>query len=118
MWNRNPEKSARLAALGAQLAENVDAVFEQCDVILLMLSDEAAIDEVLQRSDGRIGRRLPGRTLVLMSTVAPPYSAGLATDVSRAGGRYVEAPVSGSRGPAERGELVVLIAGEQTRSSR
>jgi 3-hydroxyisobutyrate dehydrogenase len=47
-----------------------------------------------------------------MGTYRPAWSAGLGEDVRAAGGRYVEAPVSGSRGPAEAGELVAMLAGE------
>jgi 3-hydroxyisobutyrate dehydrogenase len=46
-----------------------------------------------------------------MGTTAPSYSQGLEVDVVAAGGRYVEAPVSGSRTPAEAGELVAMLAG-------
>ncbi|HWB34539.1 MAG TPA: NAD-binding protein, partial [Rugosimonospora sp.] len=53
-----------------------------------------------------------GHTFVHMGTTAPAYSAGLAADIHAAGGRYVEAPVSGSRVPAQRGELVAMLAGE------
>lgn len=112
VWNRTPAKAAQLADLGAQVADGVDTVFQRCDTIFLMLSDAAAIDAVLLRARGRIERRLQGRTLVQMSTTSPAYSASLAGDVTRAGGCYVEAPVSGSRGPAERGELVALVAGD------
>jgi 3-hydroxyisobutyrate dehydrogenase len=51
------------------------------------------------------------RVVVQMGTTSPEYSAALAADVAAAGGAYVEAPVSGSRVPAERGELVALLAG-------
>jgi 3-hydroxyisobutyrate dehydrogenase len=53
-----------------------------------------------------------GRTIVLMSTVAPEYSRELGVDVRACGGRYVEAAVSGSRGPAETGQLVGMLAGD------
>jgi 3-hydroxyisobutyrate dehydrogenase len=46
-----------------------------------------------------------------MGTTAPAYSRGLEADVLAAGGRYVEAPVSGSRGPAQAGELIAMLAG-------
>jgi 3-hydroxyisobutyrate dehydrogenase len=49
---------------------------------------------------------------VSTGTTSPEYSQGLETDVRAAGGEYVEAPVSGSRKPAEDGELVLLPAGE------
>ena len=47
-----------------------------------------------------------------MSTTAPDYSRGLEADIVGAGGRYVEAPVSGSRVPAEQGALVGMLAGD------
>ena len=46
-----------------------------------------------------------------LGTTSPEFSRGLEADVASAGGRYVEAPVSGSRGPAEAGELVGMVAG-------
>jgi 3-hydroxyisobutyrate dehydrogenase len=47
-----------------------------------------------------------------MGTTAPDYSRGLEADIVGAGGRYVEAPVSGSRVPAEQGALVGMLAGD------
>ena len=52
-----------------------------------------------------------GQTIVQMGTMAPEYSSGLAAAVRAAGGEFVDAPVSGSRGPAESGELVAMLAG-------
>jgi 3-hydroxyisobutyrate dehydrogenase len=49
--------------------------------------------------------------VVHMGTTSPEYSAELAADVDAAGGQYVEAPVSGSRVPAENAELVAMVAG-------
>jgi 3-hydroxyisobutyrate dehydrogenase len=54
------------------------------------------------------------RTIVHMGTTSPEYSRRLESDVRAAGGRYVEAPVSGSRGPAEAGRLVAMLAGEES----
>ena len=53
-----------------------------------------------------------GRTIVHMGTTSPAYSRGLEADILSAGGRYVEAPVSGSRKPAEAGQLVAMLAGD------
>jgi 3-hydroxyisobutyrate dehydrogenase len=47
-----------------------------------------------------------------MGTVAPSYSRGLHDDLAAAGARFVEAPVSGSKGPARAGELVAMVAGD------
>ena len=48
----------------------------------------------------------------IAGTTSPAYSRGLAADIREAGGGYVEAPVSGSRKPAEAGQLVAMLAGE------
>jgi 3-hydroxyisobutyrate dehydrogenase len=61
--------------------------------------------------DAVLGRGTP-EFLVPMGTTSPEYSAGLQADVLAAGGRYVEAPVSGSRLPATAGELVAMVAGD------
>ena len=55
--------------------------------------------------------RVKSRTIVPMGTTSPEHSRGLEADVRAAGGRYVEAPVSGSRQPAEAGQLVAMVAG-------
>jgi 3-hydroxyisobutyrate dehydrogenase len=47
-----------------------------------------------------------------MATTSPGYSKALGADVGSEGGRYVEAPVSGSRKPAEAAQLVAMLAGE------
>lgn len=52
-------------------------------------------------------------TIVHMGTTAPDYSRVLEADIRTAGGSYVEAPVAGSRTPAEAGQLVAMLAGER-----
>ena len=112
VWNRTTEPARQLADRGALVAETVDDLVTGCDVVLLMLANGEAIDEVLGRCRGRFGRPVGGVTLVHMGTTAPAYSAGLAVDLRRAGAGYVEAPVSGSRIPAEQGLLVGMLAGD------
>ena len=90
---------------GARFAAGPAEVFERADVVLLMLAGAEAIDSVL-------GPHVAGRTVVHMGTTSPEYSAGLGERIAGAGGRYVEAPVSGSRGPAEAAQLVAMLAGE------
>lgn len=113
VWNRTAGKDVELRSLGAKIAMDPDEVFEECDVVCAMLADEAALDAVLGRRAAGFERRIEGRTLVHMGTTSPVYSAGLDAAVRAAGGNYVEAPVSGSRLPAVRGELVAMLAGEQ-----
>lgn len=112
VWNRTAARTARLAQAGADVAADPSEVFARAPVVLAMLATEDAIDETTGRGTARFARGLAGRTLVHMGTTAPAYSRGLEADVLAAGGRYVEAPVSGSRGPAQAGELVAMLAGD------
>lgn len=111
VWSRSG--CAALAGTpGVRAAPSVDDVFEHTGTILMMLANAEAADAVLARGTPAFARRLHGRTLVQMGTTAPEHSAALADEVRAAGGRYVEAPVSGSRVPAENGQLVCMLAGE------
>ena len=112
VWNRSAGKRDLLAQAGASVADDPAQVFERCEIVLLMLANAEAIDLILARGEPAFGRRVKGRTIVHMGTTSPGYSAGLRQAIGAAGGRYIEAPVSGSRRPAERAELVAMLAGE------
>ncbi len=114
VWNRTPDKMVELTAAEAHVAKAASAadVFAQAEVVILMLANSAAIDAVLGRTTPAFAAMVRGRTVIHMGTTAPAYSAGLETDIVTAGGRYVEAPVSGSRVPAEQGKLVGMLAGD------
>jgi 3-hydroxyisobutyrate dehydrogenase len=113
VWNRTMEKADPLRAEGATVATDMDDLARQARTIILMLADGPAIDAVLDRRGKAFARRVSGHTIVHMGTTAPAYSHGLEVDIRSAGGRYVEAPVSGSRKPAEAGQLVCMLAGEE-----
>ena len=115
VWNRTPAKVRSLEAAGAAIAADAGEVFARADVIILMLVDGAAIDAVLGRGTRAFGARVKDRTIVHMGTTSPAYSRGLEADVWAAGGGYVEAPVSGSRKPAEAGQLVAMLARSSNR---
>lgn len=110
--NRTQGRCEPLRALGAEVAPSPGEVFDRAATVILMLADETAIDDVLGRGTPVFASRVAGHTVVHMGTTSAEYSAGLQRDVRTAGGRYVEAPVSGSRVPAERGELVGMLAGD------
>ncbi|MDR6666315.1 NAD(P)-dependent oxidoreductase [Rhizobium sp. 1399] len=112
VWNRSPESVERLWAAGADVAADVDAVFGKAGTVILMLATEAVIDTVLGRGTPDFAARVAGHVIIHMGTTAPAYSKALEADIRVAGGRYVEAPVSGSRRPAEEGQLVAMLAGE------
>jgi 3-hydroxyisobutyrate dehydrogenase len=113
VWNRSADKSEPLRAAGARVAASPAEVFGQAGVVILMLADGAAIDSVLGRGTRKFPLNVAQHTIVHMGTTSPDYSHGLEADIRAAGGSYVEAPVSGSRKPAEAGQLVAMLAGER-----
>ncbi|MFT4433846.1 NAD(P)-dependent oxidoreductase [Caballeronia sp. 15715] len=112
IWNRTLAKTRSLVDAGAQLAHDAAEVFARAPTVILMLVDGAAIDAVLDRGGPSFASRVHGRTIVHMGTTSPAYSRGLEAEIRSASGRYVEAPVSGSRKPAEAGQLVAMLAGD------
>ncbi len=112
VWNRSPDKCAPLREAGARVAPDTAAVFDGARTVILMLATEQAMDEVLGRGTPAFARQVAGRTVVHMGTTSADYSQALAGDIAAAGGRYVEAPVSGSRKPAQDGQLVGMVAGD------
>ena len=111
VWNRSPAALDALRDAGAAVAADVAEVFAAAGVVLMMLADDRVADEVLGRDTAEFAGLVAGRTLVHMGTTSPAWSRGLAEQVRDAGGSYVEAPVSGSRVPAENAQLVVMLAG-------
>ena len=112
VWNRTPGRCEPLRAAGAQVAASPAEVFDRAGTVILMLADETAIDTVLGRGTPDFAARVAGHTVVHMGTTSAEYSGSLQGDIRAAGGRYVEAPVSGSRVPAEQGQLVGMLAGD------
>ncbi|MFD4605165.1 NAD(P)-dependent oxidoreductase [Streptomyces sp. NPDC058464] len=112
VWNRSPERTEPLRALGATVAGTVEEVFGRTRTVIVMLVDEQATDAVLGRGTPAFARLVSGHVVVSTGSTAPDYARGLAADIAAAGGRFVEAPVSGSKKPAEAGQLVVLLGGD------
>ena len=112
VWSRTTAHCQEVVSLGARPCVDPGEVFAIADqAVILMLADEASTDTVLGRG-AHLAAKVRGRTVINMGTMTPSWSAQRARDVHQAGGVWVEAPVSGSRGPAEAGALVAMIAGE------
>ena len=111
VYNRSAEKTKPLAEAGARVASSPKEAAEGADVIILMLAGPEAIDAVLEGPDGILAGMGEGQTLVNMSTVSPQYSKELHDRLKARSCISIDAPVSGSRKPAEEGALVILAGG-------
>lgn len=112
VWNRNAAKCAELVALGARQGATPKDVAAHCDITFAMVSDPEAALALCQGSDGVVAGIGSGRGYVDMSTVDDTTSKTIAGLIAQAGGRFLEAPVSGTKKPAEDGTLIILAAGD------
>jgi 3-hydroxyisobutyrate dehydrogenase len=125
-WNRNPDRAGPLAADGVYLAESPADAAREAGIVLTMLADEDAVVAVMDGPDGALsamaganeqgGNRTDGPDhdlWVQMSTIGEVATLRCADLANTRGVVFVDAPVFGTRQPAERGELVVLESGPE-----
>lgn len=111
LWNRSRNKLRPLRAIGGRTASTPEALFSESEIIIVMLADDDSTDDVLSLAVSNGGRQLSRKLVVNMGTGSPDRALAREAAIAAMGGTYVEAPVSGSRGPAEQGELIAMVAG-------
>ncbi|MFT7838713.1 NAD(P)-dependent oxidoreductase [Saccharothrix sp. BKS2] len=107
VWNRSADKSRPLAEAGARVAEDPAAAVEGADVVVTMLFDADVTAEVMAVALPSARR---GATWVQCATVGLDGGERLARLAAGHGVGFVDAPVLGTRQPAEQGTLTVLAA--------
>lgn len=110
-YNRTPKKLEALQIAGAAIADSPAAVIAASDCVVLMLTNAEAVAAMLLSDQSRSG--LAGKTMIQMSTIAPTESRQLHSQITEAGGDYLEAPVLGSIPEATAGKLLVMVGGTQ-----
>ena len=113
VWNRSPEKCDDLAAGGAAVAQTPAEVAATCDITIAMLADPQACLDVALGENGIAAGMSSGKGYVDVSTVDAATAARVAEAIRAKGAMFLEAPVSGSKGPAQQGQLVFLTAGDK-----
>jgi 3-hydroxyisobutyrate dehydrogenase len=112
VYNRSKERAEPLLQAGAKWAQSPREVSERSDIIVTMVADAAAIEQLFTMPDGILASDLQGKVMVNMSTIGPEDSRKFAGWVQQRGGDFLDAPVSGSVKPAQEGQLIVLVGGE------
>ncbi len=115
-FNRTKAKLDPLKKLGAKMMRNASDAIQASSITILMVTDYAAIREMLSSSRDR--SLLQDRTIVQMGTIAPSESRILAEKVAEEGGEYFEAPVLGSITEARAGRLLVMIGASESQFQR
>ena len=117
VYNRTPEKARPLVELGARLARSPAEVAVPGGIVMTMVSDDKAVEEVTVGPDGFLARLGDGIHLS-MSTIAPRTARRLAGIHRERGGRYVASPVFGKPEVAARAKLWVVTSGDASAKAR
>ncbi|OEK06943.1 NAD(P)-dependent oxidoreductase [Roseivirga misakiensis] len=110
LYNRTKSKAQDLLQKGAEFVESPEALAKSVDIVFTMLSTPGVVQEV---SDKILPNLKHDSWWVDMSTVNPSFSRALSKKALMAKVNFVDAPVAGSKAPAENGELLFLVGGKQ-----
>lgn len=113
VYNRTKDKEIPLKKEGAETASSPKELFEQVDIVFLMVSDDDAIKDLFSGENGLLKADVSEKIIVNMSTVSPEISREMTEALSKKGNHYVDAPVSGSVKQAEEASLVIIAGGEK-----
>jgi 3-hydroxyisobutyrate dehydrogenase len=113
VFNRTRSKAEPLERAGAQVASSPAEAARDAEVIVTIVSDSAAMEEVICGQAGVLETIRPGAVLIDSSTISPTVSRRLACLLAGKGASMLDAPVTGSKHGAEKGELTFMIGGER-----
>src|SRR6266850_1287480 len=111
-YNRTREKAGELLSGGAVWADSPAALATQVEIVFTMLAHPDAVRQAALGKDGFLSKLPPDRLWVDCSTVHPSFSKEMAEQARARGVRFLDAPVTGSKGPAAIGKLTFWVGGE------
>jgi 3-hydroxyisobutyrate dehydrogenase-like beta-hydroxyacid dehydrogenase len=112
VWNRTPSKAEPVRELGARVASDAAGVAAASDVLITMVSDDAALEDLFFGAGAVAAALRPGAVVVDMSTTSPACMESLATRLAERDVRLVDAPVFGSTEPATTGDLWAVVGAD------
>jgi 3-hydroxyisobutyrate dehydrogenase len=118
VWNRNSAKTRPLAEAGAKPFASPAELADGCEVVVVMLLNDAATEAVYREPNGILRSKLAGKLVIDMSTIHPDTMKSNGASVLKQGAAFVECPVGGSTGPAKEGKLFGLIGGAKSDVTR
>jgi 3-hydroxyisobutyrate dehydrogenase len=112
VWNRTPSKADNLIRAGAQLAATPDQAAAQANVLITIVSDPPALEDVLWGTHHALESLRAGSLLIDSSTVSPGLARQVADACAKRGVDFLDAPVTGGTWGAQKGELVFMVGGK------
>ena len=113
VYNRTPEKAEPLKKAGAKVATTPAETARNADYVISIVSDSAASEEVIMGKEGVLQTVKPGAIVIDSATISPVVSRKLACATAGKKASFLDAPVTGSKHGAEKGELTFMIGGER-----
>jgi len=111
VWNRSAEKAGSLLAAGAKWGSSPRALAQASDIVITMVTDSRASEEVCCGANGVLEGSHPGLTLIDMSSIAPEMSRSIAERAKAKGVPMLDAPVTGNPKVASEGKLGIMAGG-------
>ncbi len=113
VYNRTAGKTAALEAAGARVATSPADAARDAEVVMMIVSDPPAVEAVVTGTGGILESVRPGTLVIDSSTISPVVSRKMACLVAGKGATWLDAPVTGSKHGAEKGELTFMIGGDR-----
>jgi 3-hydroxyisobutyrate dehydrogenase-like beta-hydroxyacid dehydrogenase len=113
VYNRSPEKAEPLVKQGAGLASNPENLAKAAEVIIAMVTGPEALNNLFWGANGAGKAFNSSKIFINMSSVPPQYTRELAAQLEPTGVLFIDAPVSGTKKPAEDATLVILAGGPE-----
>jgi len=119
IWGRSPEKLAPAKKAGASVAISPAALAEQCDVIMLCVTDTAAVESIIFGVEGLAQGAGAGKVVIDHSSISPQATVDIAKRLhNQTGMDWVDAPVSGGAPGVARKTLVVMAGASESAFER
>ena len=112
VWNRSPDKCLPLVAQGAKQATDLATIAQQCDVIMLCLSDTSAVESAVFGEQGLANHLKNGQLVVVFSSITSDAIRDCAMRLQAQKVHWIDSPVSGGVMGAENGTLILMAGGE------
>jgi 3-hydroxyisobutyrate dehydrogenase-like beta-hydroxyacid dehydrogenase len=113
VWNRSPEKSEPFARKGARVASTPADAVRDVDLVVYMLSNDQAVEDVVFGADGILSGIKEGQIAIDMSTVLPATSLREQEAYTKHGVDFIDAPVFGSKLESAKAKLWIMAAGNK-----
>ena len=112
-FNRSINKAESLKDFGAEISKTLGEVVKDNDFIITMLTDDGAVDAIMNNSDF-LDNLEPGSTVIDMSSIKPTTATKYGNNFKSKNVNYLDAPVSGGTIGAEEASLAIMVGGDQS----